>query len=210
MPTGKRAEEGEVVKDYRDLSGITWSASMAVWAFMAVNLLFSAGDFYQQNLAAEPPVPGQVGPVEYLALLYILILVVTIILVGRWIYRASRNAHALASDLTITPGWAVGWFFVPFANLVRPFQAMKETWLASHYGSGHGHAAPALLSVWWGLWLLSAFIGQASFRIKDAPLAASFDLASGIIGIPLCIALVMIFRRVTTAQRQAAGQLAFA
>ncbi|WP_116090987.1 DUF4328 domain-containing protein [Sphingomonas crusticola] len=198
------------MKDYKDLSGITRSAGIAVWAFMAVNLLFGMGNFYELNLAAAPPAPDHVGPVEYLALLYLLILAATIILVGRWIYRASSNAHTLASDLTIAPGWAVGWFFVPFANLVRPFQAMKETWLASHYRTGHGRDAPTLLSVWWGLWLLNNVLGQASFRIKDAALAASFDLASGIFGVPLCVALVMIFRRVTAAQRQAAGEAAFA
>ena len=28
--------------------------------------------------------------------------------------------------MTISAGWAIGWFFVPFANLVMPYQAMKE------------------------------------------------------------------------------------
>src|SRR5690242_12224870 len=127
LPTGM-ADRGEIMKSYKDLSGITRSASLAVWAYMAVNLLLGISDFYGQHLAAEPPAPDAVGPVEFLALLFLLTLVATIILVGRWIYRASGNAHTLANDLTITPGWAVGWFFIPFANLVRPFESMKETW----------------------------------------------------------------------------------
>ena len=34
----------------------------------------------------------------------------------KWIYRTSRNAHALADGLSVRPPWAVGWFFVPFAT----------------------------------------------------------------------------------------------
>ena len=42
------------------------------------------------------------------------------------------NVRALgANDLSISPGWSAGWFFVPFANLVKPFVAVREIWNAS-------------------------------------------------------------------------------
>src|SRR6185295_7113854 len=52
-----------------------------------------------------------------------------------WQHRAQRNAIELAyGKLQFTPGWAVGWWFVPFANLVKPFQTVRELWKASHGG----------------------------------------------------------------------------
>src|SRR5262249_29946861 len=39
-----------------------------------------------------------------------------------WVYRANRNARALGAEgLAYSPGWSVGWFFVPLANLVMPY-----------------------------------------------------------------------------------------
>ena len=49
-----------------------------------------------------------------------------------WIHRANRNARGLGAEgMTFTPGWSVGWYFIPIANLWKPFQAMKEIWQAS-------------------------------------------------------------------------------
>ena len=50
----------------------------------------------------------------------------------RWLYLAKANAFAFgAEDMMVSPGWAIAWFFIPFANLVMPFIAMRETWKAS-------------------------------------------------------------------------------
>jgi uncharacterized BrkB/YihY/UPF0761 family membrane protein len=35
-----------------------------------------------------------------------------------WLHRAVANARSLGVPTECTPGWAVGWWFVPFANLV--------------------------------------------------------------------------------------------
>ena len=43
----------------------------------------------------------------------------------KWIYRVTMNSHTLASGLNVSPPWSIGWYFVPFANLYKPFQAMN-------------------------------------------------------------------------------------
>lgn len=64
--------------------------------------------------------------------------ITTIILFAMWIYRANFNARSLgAQKMKFTPGWSVGYYFIPFLNLWRPYQAMKEIWKASktpHHG----------------------------------------------------------------------------
>jgi Domain of unknown function (DUF4328) len=84
-----------------------------------------------------------------------------------WIYRANWNARQLgASDMRFTPGWAVAWFFIPFLNLWKPYQAMREIWMASA-SPANWHAQPVslLLHAWWFLWVGSALLSQLSFRL---------------------------------------------
>jgi len=71
-----------------------------------------------------------------------------------WIRRANINADALvASGMEFTPGWAVGWFFVPFANLFKPYQAMAEIYRASDPKNDPDYwslaEVPRYLMLWW-------------------------------------------------------------
>lgn len=94
------------------------------------------------------------------------IFIVSAILIMRWIYNANRNVRALgATGMAITPGWSVGWYFVPFANLVMPYRAMSELWRASASPSRwNKEEAPPLLPWWWFSLLVSEWLAQAAFR----------------------------------------------
>ena len=65
--------------------------------------------------------------------------------------------HALGSPgLRFTPGWAVGWYFVPIANLWKPYQAMKEIWRASkNPGNWQAETTSGFLGWWWFWWIIS-------------------------------------------------------
>lgn len=82
----------------------------------------------------------------------------TAVVVSRWIYRANSNARALgASGMAFTPGGAVGWYFVPIANLWKPYQAMREIWQASASPPGwRRQQVPALVPCWWLLGILGS------------------------------------------------------
>src|SRR5689334_7274535 len=55
------------------------------------------------------------------------LLVATAVAFLIWFHRAHKNLPALgARELKYTPGWAVGGFFVPLLNLVRPADVMRE------------------------------------------------------------------------------------
>ena len=79
-----------------------------------------------------------------------------------WIHRVRANLPALGiEDARWSPGWAVGWWFVPFMDLFRPFQVVKEIWKASgpeaRPDSWRDASTPALLGWWWTLFLLGQF-----------------------------------------------------
>jgi hypothetical protein len=54
------------------------------------------------------------------AMLYLLTLVPYLVLFLMWVHRANRNARTLSKGMEVSPGWNVGWFFVPFASVPGP------------------------------------------------------------------------------------------
>ena len=61
-----------------------------------------------------------------------------------------KNIHKfeVARDYT-SPGWAVGWYFIPFANLIKPYGVMDEIWDGSHQGDEAPDYSPSTLGLWW-------------------------------------------------------------
>jgi hypothetical protein len=97
-----------------------------------------------------------------------------------WIFQVRRNLLALGvPGLRFSPGWSIGWFFVPVMNLFRPWQVMKETVQASQ--SLPAGASPEdwktapyspLVHYWWWLPLgLSVIVGGAALAMMTVLVA---------------------------------------
>jgi hypothetical protein len=186
---------------FREPGGITRAAVIAVSIYMAVDLAATIARFIERA-------PGGVG--DMLAIPVLVVLVVCFVLVGRWIYVANANAHAFGTgEMSIGPGWAVGWFFVPIANLFKPYEAMKETWQVSHHVAGLLEEAESpLVRWWWGLWIVSGIVGWVSLQLgglSDAPLEGAyyFDLLGCLLNVALCLVLIRLMRQLARAQRLA-------
>jgi Domain of unknown function (DUF4328) len=77
----------------------------------------------------------------------------TIIVWLIWQHRATANLWARGYlGLRIKPGWAVGWWFVPFANYGMPLVAMLELDRRSTPDCLPRKSSP-LLGWWWAAWL---------------------------------------------------------
>ena len=73
-----------------------------------------------------------------------------------WLYRTSINCRNFSSVFRLTPGWAVGVYFVPFLNLFRPCQSMQEIWRVSRNPrSWMKDRNSAFVIVWWVLGLIT-------------------------------------------------------
>jgi hypothetical protein len=145
---------------------------------------------------------------QVIAIVNLMVLLGTAFLVLKWIFRADKNLHARnVPGLTFTPGWCVGWFFVPIAGLWKPYQAMKEIWSASLDPANRSVERPAMLPLWWALYLISNFAGVTSARLAltgtsiDMFLVSSgLSMVSAVMSIPEAIVLILIVKQITEAQ----------
>jgi hypothetical protein len=148
------------------------------------------------------------------------------IVFGVWIVRSGKNAWLFAGltrsawragsssspkFLEDTPGWAVGWYFIPIASFWKPYVAMRDIVRASTLGAG---LSGWLLPSWWSLWIFSQFTGHGTVKIvigKSSWVSAE-ALVYGISGIGIEIALhtvaILLVRGVTSLQSDTASTLA--
>ena len=99
-----------------------------------------------------------------------LVYIVTVVVWCIWSYRVAVALRDLGTEgLAHSPGWVVGWWFVPFANLVKPFQVTSELYRAAgpeHDGFDWAmRSAPAFLAAWWAFWLAGNIGGRIEFRL---------------------------------------------
>ncbi len=129
-----------------------------------------------------------------------------------WIHRANSNARALgATNMKFTPGWAVGWYFVPVAWFWKPYQAMREIWQASaDPANWERQWAPPLLGWWWALWIVPFWILDAvSWAVtrgmeeaQAGRVESLFGVAINVLDIPLTLVFLAIVGRVHRMQME--------
>jgi len=116
------------VHDYKDLKRLTKVATVILGIYLLLDLIASAG------AVIEGPAPtGVARASDFVALVELVALITSFCVVGRWIYRASANAHGLSDYLSISPGWAVGW--LPRGSLTA--------WVTTRHSLASTRAAPS-------------------------------------------------------------------
>lgn len=198
---------------------LTKPGRRAIWAtgaFAVTQCIYSAVHMYQ-NAVIRQFIDGSAdltaleqsdSVVALTAICFLIVLVVAFAINGRFLYLASRNAAAIHFDPeAIRPGWAVGWYFVPFANLWMPFTAMKQTW-ARLIPSDTG--TPNLLSLWWICWVgmnfYDGFMTNQS-EPNNLPDYITYNqgfIVSGFLWLIPCYLFAKIIRRLATAEHNPA------
>lgn len=137
-----RPEEGQF-KNLRPVS-IRGHSEWVTWAFVALiimTLVIIWAYFRQADLITDA-INGRMitfweaeendARIQQFSFIWLGVYILATVLFLVWIYRAHKNLSYLgATDLRFTPGWAVGWFFIPIMNLFRPYQVVSEIWKAS-------------------------------------------------------------------------------
>ena len=148
--------------------------TILLYASLAADALGIVSGFMQRALllriaAGVQPLPGVAeandARQQAIGIVQLLTFIVTAIVWLVWLSRAYANLGAVGTRTSrFTRGWAVGYWFVPFVNLVRPYQIILDLWLRSERLNVDDSVAnlprPAIISWWWGVYLLSGFAGR--------------------------------------------------
>ncbi|HJQ33520.1 MAG TPA: DUF4328 domain-containing protein [Pyrinomonadaceae bacterium] len=173
---------------------------LALFGAYIVIMLCSIG-LSLMRLTMAPVVLGGGGPDEqftldellqfFVGLGNVLVYVALVVAFLVWLHRASKNVPALGnqkSKVEFTPGWAVGWFFIPLANLVMPYRAVREVWEKSDPAvrteADRLFTPPSsggLLLAWWICWIASNVASNIAVRLQaDARTADAVRALSGV------------------------------
>jgi len=203
------------------------AASLATHALSAVSSLIKLATGAAARVATEEEDINLFDLLDLgLGLLYLIVFVSTVVVFCMWLHRAYQNLPALGNPrpgLQYSPRWAVGSFFVPFANLIIPYRAVRETWAKSDpvtvdadYFAPLEPSSPSFLNVWWGFWLASNFVHNASFRVRmrgttpDAMLAATWlDLAGDLLSIVAAALAIKAVRAIDRRQEERSRRVVY-
>jgi hypothetical protein len=141
------------------------------------------------------------------SLVSIAILVVLIV----FLWRAAKNTELWQRDRAKwRPGWAIGAWFIPFANLVLPAMVVQDVWRRSPeidpWGYRHAGSSP-LVGWWWATWIVSSlFVRLAAGWGGDPATAAELSTADTIRTIGLVASIAAAVFLVGVVRRLAARQ----
>lgn len=144
-----------------------------------------------------------------------------------WLSRIVKNNFDLGNlGARFSPGFAVGCWFIPFANFVLPYQAVREAWKAADpsivRATPDTRAASrmsVLIPAWWALFLLGnvgGYIAALTVNGGGDPLtvienlrqAAGVSIAADVVRIIAGVLMVALVLALTSRQEQRASLVA--
>lgn len=167
-----------------DLLGRARWATPFLWITAGLGVVVSLGSFLidPQSLESEGE-PNLANAFVALGvgcagILYLVTFIVGIVLFCRWFHLLVRHAKARGAPLEDTPAFAVGSFFIPFVNLVRPFAIARQT--------ARSEGVTQRIGAWQALWLGANIVANVGSRLEGkAQLAGN---AVGLFGAVLLVA----------------------
>jgi Domain of unknown function (DUF4328) len=190
------------------LQGLLWASVVVACLALLIDLeelvRVQLGQLTPDQLAGNDPMEGIIGLSQAgLGL-------VTGIVFLKWVYRAYKNIQGFGAEgLRFSPGWAVGYYFVPFLSLVRPVQVMSEIWRVSQDPRNWLQRRGSwLIGTWWALFLLYSIVTQVSLELaldsstnSQWSLAAIFAILGDFFSVPLSIVVLRLVTEVYKHQK---------
>ena len=192
------------------------AAVILIYVVMGIELIDQGSDFLQLQLLWRfqsgvnvTTSEAQMNDIRVtaIALIYMAAYIVSAVMFIRWFRRAYFNLHLVAKRLTYTEGWAAGSWFVPFINLFRPYQIMKELYEETEIVLAKRNLTPrvvlpgTMVGVWWTLWIINNVAGQIIFRssreantLGEMIFGTQMGIFVNFISIPLALVTIKVIR----------------
>lgn len=145
-----------------------------------------------------------------------------------WMYRSYENLKPLGTAHTeYSSGWAVGSWFVPFLNLVRPYGIIKEIWFGSDPDDIDIESSPLgstlemakvaapMFGLWWAMWIISNVFNNISTRLglrsstlDDHITSFWLDIIASVLTIVAALLAINVVNAITKRQEERYKRLA--
>ncbi|WP_406496794.1 DUF4328 domain-containing protein [Streptomyces sp. NBC_00846] len=133
-----------------------------------------------------------------------------------WFRRLRMNAEVFDPSVQpMSPGWSIGAWFIPFANLVLPRRIAGGIWTASAQTNPDGswRTVPATaMNQWWGAWVCSLAFSWVTSRqymraekTQEIIDAAGLVMASDALDIVAAVFAILFVRKLTRMQGERAA-----
>jgi len=198
---------------------------VAIGVVTAIELIAIGSSFMQLHLlnqvAAGIEVSEQAADANdtrerVLGLIFLAAYLASTVIYILWFYRAYYNLGQKTATRFST-GWAAGAWFIPFLNLVRPYQIMQELYektrevLTAQNPEASIILSHSMVGWWWALWILSNILGQFVYRytmkaksIDELITATVASIISNLVAIPLGIIAISVIRDYARVESQLA------
>lgn len=99
------------------------------------------------------------------------------------IYRVAAKAKTFSVPYKYSsPGMAVGYWFIPILNLIRPYQVMDELFrsisLSIGYSQDKVRGGSLLVRIWWCVLLFDGLVSEAVARFSPGHIKTLHDVAN--------------------------------
>lgn len=162
---------------WRGITGLTTALTALFWfTFGAAVLLLVAA--VNQRVTIEDVINGNTisftdannadNFVAAVAVLILALMTALAVLVIVFMWRASKNLQAWGrTGARLGPGWSIGSWFIPLANLVMPVLIVQDLWRGSDPAAGRDGwrgriPGSALVGVWWAAWVVTWLLSGAN------------------------------------------------
>lgn len=156
---------------------------MAVWAAVALfhRASVAASDFTPFGAISFQDLQDADTQVGAAVTLFGLSLIATGVVWIIWQFRFATNAQALRGNYGLAPGWAIGGWFIPLANLVLPQYQLFQAAKASDPDLPPGQPAaagrvPSSVAAWWIAYDLGAILFSAGSISRPTENSINFDV----------------------------------
>ena len=163
--------------------------------FVAVGAGYMNIELFSRIAAGEDVTREEIFTIAVLQLgtmlLRFFVFLATVVLFLRWLHRAYSNLPALGvRHPEYSPRWAVGCFFVPYINLVRPYQIVGEIWRAGepdsveddatqfHFIQARSRSTPLIVKAWWRLYIAAGVAGYLAWCLSWGGNNSAADLVA--------------------------------
>jgi len=215
-PSARRARAAVWLFRAVAVLGIPYVAA-GFWRLSQPEVVIASIDFAPRQLVLSTAALGLMGTLSVVTRLCALTTFIA------WLFRVTKNLPALGvADPGVSPGWAVGCWFVPFLNLIAPCLVVQRVWHASNpdHTVADRPTAPRwiLLYAWWTAFIVMGIASVSTWFARSAGSGPSpvfthqqvvAFLCSGIASIVMAMLAIRVIREIEFRQTAKAKIHAF-